>query len=187
MKEITRWLLISAAVRCAFGGIAAVLFSVWLVNEIQSAGLSLKNTGECIVGAIATAVLASQSRIEWLRRHAVTVTWVSGVTFIVDALLVLTGNAWVIVIMGIFATTVVAIIHQTTASDLINNLYEGTDRTVLNNKSFVVSAASTATGSMIGGLLTPDTTTMSVIFIVEAIVWTVLSLKVVKLMLSYLK
>ena len=131
MKKITFWLLISSVIRCVFGGIAGVLFTVWVCNEIQNTGLSVKSAGECIVGAVVTAALTSATRIEWLRHHAVAVVWVSGMVFIIDALLVLTGNVWIIISMGIFATTVVAIIHQTTTGDLINNIYEGTDRTVL--------------------------------------------------------
>ena len=187
MKKITFWLLVSAAVRCAFGGIAGVLFAVWICNEIQNTGLSIKNTGECVVGAVVTAALASHSRIEWLRRHALGVVCTSGMVFIIDALLVLTGNVWIIISMGVFITTAVVIIHQTTVGDLINNIYEGTDRTVLNSKSFVVSAVATAAGSAIGGFLSPDVTTMGTIFIVEAIISTVLTIKVVKLMLNYLK
>ena len=187
MKKITFWLLISSTVRCLFGGIAGVLFAVWICNEIQNTGLSIKNAGECVVGAVVTAALASHSRIEWLRMHAIAVVWTSGATFLVDALLVLTGNVWVIITMGIFATTVVAIIHQTTTGDLINNIYEGTDRTVLNNKLFVVAAVASAIGSVIGGFLSPDVTTMGTIFTVEAIISTIITFKVVKLMLNYLK
>ena len=187
MKKITFWLLISSTIRCLFGGIAGVLFAVWICNEIQNTGLSIKNAGECVVGAVVTAALTSATRIEWLRAHAIAVVYVSGMTFLVDALLVLTGNVWVIITMGIFATTVVAIIHQTTTGDLINNIYEGTDRTVLNNKLFVVAAVASAIGSAIGGFLSPDVTTMGTIFIVEAIISTIITLKVVKLMLNYLK
>ena len=187
MKKITFWLLISSVIRCVFGGIAGVLFTVWVCNEIQNTGLSVKSAGECIVGAVVTAALTSATRIEWLRHHAVAVVWVSGMVFIIDALLVLTGNVWVIITMGIFATTVVAIIHQTTTGDLINNIYEGTDRTVLNNKLFVVAAVASAIGSAIGGFLSPDVTTMGTIFIVEAIISMIITLKVVKLMLNYLK
>ena len=187
MKKITFWLLISSVIRCVFGGIAGVLFTVWVCNEIQNTGLSVKSAGECIVGAVVTAALTSATRIEWLRHHAVAVVWVSGMVFIIDALLVLTGNVWIIISMGIFATTVVAIIHQTTTGDLINNIYEGTNRTVLNSKSFVVSAVASAAGSAIGGVLTPDIMTMGTIFTVEAIVSTIITIKVVKLMLSYLK
>ena len=187
MKKITFWLLVSAAVRCLFGGIAGVLFAVWICNEVQNVGLSIKSAGECIVGAVTTAMLVSRAKIEWLRAHAVAVVWVSGMVFIIDALLVLTGNVWVIITMGIFATTVVAIIHQTTISDMINNIYVGTDRTVLNNKLFVVSAVASAAGSAIAGVLTPDIMTMGVLFVVEAVVSTCITLKVVKLMLSYLK
>jgi len=187
MKEITRWLLISAAVRCAFGGIAGVLFTAWICNEIQNTGLSIKSTGECLIGAVTTAMLVSATRIEWLRRHALGVVCTSGMVFIIDALLVLTGNVWIIISMGIFATTVVAIIHQTTISDIMNNIYVGTDRTVLNNKLFIVSAVASAAGSAIGGFLSPDVTTMGTIFTVEAIVSTCITIKVVKLMLNYLK
>ena len=187
MKKITFWLLISSVIRCVFGGIAGVLFTVWVCNEIQNTGLSVKSAGECIVGAVVTAALTSATRIEWLRHHAVAVVWVSGMVFIIDALLVLTGNVWVIITMGIFATTVVAIIHQTTTGDLINNIYEGTDRTVLNNKLFVVAAVASAIGSAIGGFLSPDVTTMGILFVVEAVVSTCITLKVVKLMLNYLK
>jgi DNA-directed RNA polymerase specialized sigma54-like protein len=94
---------------------------------------------------------------------------------------------WIIISMGIFATTVVAIIHQTTISDIMNNIYVGTDRTVLNNKLFIVSAVASAAGSAIGGFLSPDVTTMGTIFTVEAIVSTCITIKVVKLMLNYLK
>lgn len=187
MKKITFWLLISSVIRCVFGGIAGVLFTVWVCNEIQNTGLSVKSAGECIVGAVVTAALTSATRIEWLRHHAVAVVWVSGMVFIIDALLVLTGNVWIIISMGIFATTVVAIIHQTTTGDLINNIYEGTDRTVLNNKLFVVAAVASAIGSAIGGFLSPDVTTMGILFVVEAVVSTCITLKVVKLMLNYLK
>ena len=187
MKKITFWLLISSVIRCVFGGIAGVLFTVWVCNEIQNTGLSVKSAGECIVGAVVTAALTSATRIEWLRHHAVAVVWVSGMVFIIDALLVLTGNVWIIISMGIFATTVVAIIHQTTTGDLINNIYEGTDRTVLNNKLFVVAAVASAIGSAIGGFLSPDITTMGILFVVEAVVSTCITLKVVKLMLNYLK
>lgn len=187
MKKITFWLLVSAAVRCAFGGIAGVLFAVWICNEVQNVGLSIKSTGECLIGAVTTAMLVSRAKIEWLRNHAINVVCVSGAVFLIDALLVLTGNVWVIITMGIFATTVVAIIHQTTIGDLINNIYVGTDRTVLNNKLFVVSAVASAAGSAIAGVLTPDVTTMGTIFTVEAIVSTCITLKVVKLMLNYLK
>ena len=187
MKKITFWLLIRSVIRCVFGGIAGVLFTVWVCNEIQNTGLSVKSAGECIVGAVVTAALTSATRIEWLRHHAVAVVWVSGMVFIIDALLVLTGNVWIIISMGIFATTVVAIIHQTTTGDLINNIYEGTDRTVLNNKLFVVAAVASAIGSAIGGFLSPDVTTMGILFVVEAVVSTCITLKVVKLMLNYLK
>ena len=187
MKKITFWLLISSVIRCVFGGIAGVLFTVWVCNEIQNTGLSVKSAGECIVGAVVTAALTSATRIEWLRHHAVAVVWVSGMVFIIDALLVLTGNVWIIISMGIFATTVVAIIHQTTTGDLINNIYEGTDRTVLNNKLFVVAVVASAIGSAIGGFLSPDVTTMGILFVVEAVVSTCITLKVVKLMLNYLK
>ena len=187
MKKITFWLLVSAAVRCAFGGIAGVLFAVWICNEVQNVGLSIKSTGECLIGAVTTAMLVSRAKIEWLRNHAINVVCVSGAVFLIDALLVLTGNVWVIITMGIFATTVVAIIHQTTIGDLINNIYVGTDRTVLNNKLFVVSAVASAAGSAIAGVLTPDIMTMGILFIVEAIVSTIITLKVVKLMLNYLK
>jgi hypothetical protein len=187
MEKITFWLLVSAAVRCVFGGIAAILFSVWICNEIQNAGLAVKNTGECLIGAAVTTMLVSRSRIEWLRAHAVLIVWVSGMTFLIDALLVLTGNVWMVVTMGIFVTTVIMIVYQTTTSDLINNIYEGTDRTMLNNKLFSVSAVFGATGSAIGGFLSPDVTTMGMLFIVEAIISTILTLKVVKLMLNYLK
>ena len=181
------WLLISSVIRCVFGGIAGVLFTVWVCNEIQNTGLSVKSAGECIVGAVVTAALTSATRIEWLRHHAVAVVWVSGMVFIIAALLVLTGNVWIIISMGIFATTVVAIIHQTPTGDLINNIYEGTDRTVLNNKLFVVAAVASAIGSAIGGFLSPDVTTMGILFVVEAVVSTCITLKVVKLMLNYLK
>lgn len=187
MKKITFWLLISSVIRCVFGGIAGVLFTVWICNEIQNTGLAIKSAGECIVGAVTTAMLVSRAKIEWLRQYAVAVVWVSGMVFIIDALLVLTGNVWIIISMGIFATTVVAIIHQTTTGDLINNIYEGTDRTVLNNKLFVVAAVASAIGSAIGGFLSPDITTMGILFVVEAVVSTCITLKVVKLMLNYLK
>ena len=187
MKKITFWLLISSVIRCVFGGIAGVLFTVWICNEVQNVGLSIKSTGECLIGAVTTAMLVSRAKIEWLRNHAIDVVCVSGAVFLIDALLVLTGNVWVIITMGIFATTVVAIIHQTTIGDLINNIYVGTDRTVLNNKLFVVSAVATAIGSAIGGFLSPDVTTMGVLFVVEAVVSTCITLKVVKLMLNYLK
>ena len=187
MKKITFWLLISSVIRCVFGGIAGVLFAAWICSEVQNVGLSIKSTGECLIGAVTTAMLVSRAKIEWLRAHAIAVVCVSGMVFIVDALLVLTGNVWVIITMGIFATTVVAIIHQTTTGDLINNIYEGTDRTVLNNKLFVVAAVASAIGSAIGGFLSPDVTTMGTIFTVEAIISTIITFKVVKLMLSYLK
>ena len=181
------WLLISSVIRCVFGGIAGVLFAAWICSEVQNVGLSIKSTGECLIGAVTTAMLVSQAKIEWLRNHAIDVVCVSGTVFLIDALLVLTGNVWIIITMGIFATTVVAIIHQTTISDMTNNIYVGTDRTVLNNKLFVVSAVASAIGSAIGGFLSPDVTTMGTIFIVEAIISTVLTIKVVKLMLNYLK
>lgn len=187
MKKITFWLLISSVIRCVFGGIAGVLFAAWICNEVQNVGLSIKSTGECLIGAVTTAMLVSRAKIEWLRRHALGVVCTSGTVFTIDALLVLTGNVWVIITMGIFATTVVAIIHQTTIGDLINNIYVGTDRTVLNNKLFIVSAVASAIGSVIGGVLTPDVTTMGTIFTVEAIVSTCITFKVVKLMLNYLK
>lgn len=187
MEKITRWLLISSTVRCLFGGIAGVLFTAWICNEIQNTGLSIKSTGECLIGAVTTAMLVSATRIEWLRRHALGVVCTSGTVFIIDALLVLTGNVWIIITMGVFITTAVVIIHQTTVGDLINNIYEGTDRTVLNSKSFVVSAVASAIGSAIGGFLSPDVTTMGTIFTVEAIISTIITFKVVKLMLSYLK
>ena len=187
MKRITFWLLVSAAVRCAFSGIAGVLFAVWICTEVQNVGLSVKSAGECLIGAVTTAMLVSATRIEWLRRHALGVVCTSGTVFIIDALLVLTGNVWIIITMGVFITTVVVIIHQTTVGDLINNIYEGTNRTVLNSKSFVVSAVASAAGSAIGGVLTPDIMTMGTIFTVEAIVSTIITIKVVKLMLSYLK
>ena len=187
MKKITFWLLISSVIRCVFGGIAGVLFTVWICNEIQNTGLSIKSAGECLIGAVTTAMLVSRAKIEWLRNHAIDVVCVSGAVFLIDALLVLTGNVWVIISMGIFATTVVAIIHQTTIGDLINNIYVGTDRTVLNNKLFVVAAVASAIGSAIGGFLSPDVTTMGVLFVVEAVVSTCITLKVVKLMLNYLK
>jgi hypothetical protein len=187
MEKITFWLLISSVIRCVFGGIAGVLFTAWICNEIQNTGLSIKSTGECLIGAVTTAMLVSATRIEWLRRHALGVVCTSGTVFIIDALLVLTGNVWIIITMGVFITTAVVIIHQTTVGDLINNIYEGTDRTVLNSKSFVVSAVASAVGSAIAGVLTPDVTTMGTIFTVEAIVSTCITIKVVKLMLNYLK
>ena len=187
MKKITFWLLISSVIRCVFGGIAGVLFTAWVCNEIQNTGLSVKSTGECLIGAVTTAMLVSRAKIEWLRRHALGVVCTSGTVFTIDALLVLTGNVWVIITVGIFATTVVAIIHQTTVADMINNIYVGTDRTVLNNKLFVVSAVASAVGSAIAGVLTPDIMTMGVLFVVEAVVSTCITLKVVTLMLNYLK
>ena len=187
MKRITFWLLISSVIRCVFGGIAGVLFAAWICNEVQNVGLSIKSTGECLIGAVTTAMLVSRAKIEWLRRHALGVVCTSGTVFTIDALLVLTGNVWVIITVGIFATTVVAIIHQTTVADMINNIYVGTDRTVLNNKLFVVSAVASAVGSAIAGVLTPDIMTMGVLFVVEAVVSTCITLKVVTLMLNYLK
>ena len=187
MKKITFWLLISSVIRCVFGGIAGVLFAAWICSEVQNVGLSIKSTGECLIGAVTTAMLVSRAKIEWLRRHALGVVCTSGTVFTIDALLVLTGNVWVIITVGIFATTVVAIIHQTTVADMINNIYVGTDRTVLNNKLFVVSAVASAVGSAIAGVLTPDIMTMGVLFVVEAVVSTCITLKVVTLMLNYLK
>ena len=187
MEKITFWLMTIKIVTSILCGITGVLFGAWLCNEMQNVGLSIQRAGESLVAGGVTALLGARARIEWLRRHALAVIWISGMVFTTDSLLVLTGNVWAILAMSVGVTAAVMVVHWTVVSNLIDNIFIGDNRTMLNNRLSGALMLSGAVGCAIGGLLNPDPITMGTIMLIESFIDLCLTLKVVKLMLNYLK